>query len=308
MRDLIKLKRPAIPGMIAAFAALVLSCQGIAQAIGDSADEMGDSRGARALSRSARSIERALEDITPEQEYYIGRAVGANILSNYRLYQEDPDLVFYLNEIAAALAINSKKPEVFNGYHAAILDSAELNAFATSGGHIFITRGLLNCVVSEDTLAAVIAHEIAHIQLRHSIMAIKSNRVANAFATTGSSLAGLALEDLAEMLDEAAQDIVSALQEGYSQNQEFAADLLALELLADAGYEPSSLTDMLQVLQQNQRRLSGNSPANGLANGLARTHPSPEDRIAQLERPLRQYKGTVRDTRSYREERFGLVK
>jgi predicted Zn-dependent protease len=264
---------------------------------------MGDSRGARALSQSARSIEKALEEITPEQGYFIGRAVGANLLTNYQLYLENPDLVVYLNEIATALAINSEKPEIFNGYHAAVLDSAEINAFSTSGGHIFVTRGLLDCAVSEDTLAAVIAHEIAHIQLQHSIMAIKSSRVVNAFATTGSSLAGLALSDLAEILDEAASDIVVAMQEGYSQNQEFDADNLALELLADAGYEPSSLVDMLRALQKNQPR----SP-DELADGLARTHPSPEDRIAQLERPLRQYKDTVRDTRSYRGARFSAVK
>jgi predicted Zn-dependent protease len=162
----------------------------------------------------------------------------------------------------------------------------------------------LNSASSEDTLAAVIAHEIAHIQLQHSIQAIKSNRVVNAFATTGSSLAGLALSELTEILDEAALDIVSAMQEGYSQNQEFAADTLSLELLADAGYEPSSLILMLQALQKNQPQ----TPNNASAAGLARTHPSPEDRIAQLERPLRQYTGTVRDTRSYRKERFDLVK
>jgi predicted Zn-dependent protease len=271
----------------------------MAQAIGDSADEMGDSQGARALSQSARSIERALEEITPEQEYYIGRAVGANILTNYELYQENPDLALYLNEITSALAINSKKPEIFNGYHTMILDSPEINAFATPGGHIFVTRALVNRASSEDALAAVLAHELAHIQLQHSIMAIKSNRVINAFATTGSSLAGLALVDLAEILDEAAGDIVSAMQEGYSQNQEFAADALALELLADTGYDPSGLVSMLQRLEQDQSRSPG---------GFAKTHPAPADRIAQLERPLRQYKDAVRDTRSYRETRFSAIK
>jgi predicted Zn-dependent protease len=134
-------------------------------------------------------------------------------------------------------------------------------------------------------------------------MAIKSSRVTNAFATTGSSLAGLALSDLAEILDEAANDIVAAMQEGYSQNQEFAADDLALELLADAGYEPSSLVAMLQALRTNQPQ----SP-DGLDGGFARTHPSPEDRIARLERPLRDYKDTVRDTRAYRGARFSAVK
>jgi predicted Zn-dependent protease len=271
----------------------------MARTIGDSFDDVEDSRGAAAVSQSAHSIERALEDITPEQEYFIGRAVGANLLTNYRLYDENPNLTLYLNQITAAIVINSSKPEIYNGYHTAILDSDEINAFATSGGHIFITRGLLDCTKSEDALAAAIAHEIAHIQLHHSILAIKSNRVVSAIAETGSSVAGLALSELAEVLDEAAEEIVTALQEGYSQNQEFAADIRALELLAGAEYEPSSLLTMLLALEQNLPRHSG---------GFNQTHPTPEERIVNVQRPLRQYRDKVRDTRSYRESRFTTVK
>jgi predicted Zn-dependent protease len=294
--------------ILSGFAALVLSCAGIAQAIGDSADEMGDSRAARALSQSAHSFERALEDITPEQEYFIGRAVGANLLTNYRYCNERPELTRYLNQITDAIAVNSSKPEIYNGYHTAILDSYEINAFATSGGHIFITVGLLNCVSSEDTLAAVIAHEIAHIQLQHSIGAIKSNRVVSAITETGTSIAGLALSDLTEVLDEAAKEIVIALHEGYSQEQEFAADKLAVELLADAGYDPSSLLIMLQALKQNQLKGS----ARQYPGGIYKSHPSSEERIAKLEQPLRRYKrdapDSVQDTRTYREVRFEAAK
>ncbi|WP_010254786.1 M48 family metalloprotease [Treponema primitia] len=281
------------------FTALVLSCAGMAQAIGDSADDMGDSKGANALSRSAHSIGRALEYITPEQEYFIGRAVGANLLTNYQLYDKDPDLTLYLNQITTAIVINSSKPEIYNGYHTAILDSDEINAFATSGGHIFITRGLLNCAKSEDALAAVLAHEIAHIQLQHSIEVISSNRVVSAIAETSSSVVSIALSELAEVLDEAAEEIVTALYEGYSQEQEFKADIRALELLEGAWYEPSSLLTMLLALEQNQSQHSG---------GFNQTHPTPEERIANVQKPLRQYRDTVRDTRTYREKRFSIVK
>ncbi|MDR0324377.1 MAG: M48 family metalloprotease, partial [Treponema sp.] len=123
-------------------------------------------------------VSAAQEDFTPEQEYYIGRAVAANILSQYRLWNGNPALTAYLNNICAAITINSNPPEgdVFNGYHVAILDSTEINAFATSGGHILITRGLISAAKSEDALAAVIAHEVAHIQLKHSLKAIKESR------------------------------------------------------------------------------------------------------------------------------------
>ncbi|AEF83601.1 peptidase, M48 family [Treponema primitia ZAS-2] len=303
----IQIKRAPVLCMIPTFALVLFSCAGMARAIGESADEMGESRGANALSQSAHSIEKALETITPDQKYYIGRAAGANILSNYPIYTENPDLVLYLNEIATAIIINSSspsssllKPELFsepvNGYHVAILNSPEINAFSTSGGHIFVTRGLLECAASEDTLAAVIAHEIAHIQLQHGIRAIKSSRVINAITTTGSSAAGFALSELTEILNEAATDIVSAMNNGYAQEQEFAADNQALKLLADAGYEPSSLTIMLQSLKTNQPSHPG---------GFNQTHPSPEERIAKLNRPLQQY--SVQDTRSYRNARYSAI-
>jgi len=117
------------------------------------------------LEKSAPAIQKAFEQITPEQEYYIGRAVGANILAMYKIDNSRPAMTAYVNKIANALVINSERPEIFNGYHANILDSDEINAFATSGGHIFITRGLIDSAASEDELAAVIAHEVAHIQL-----------------------------------------------------------------------------------------------------------------------------------------------
>jgi predicted Zn-dependent protease len=283
--------------IILGFSGTIFSCADIARAVGESADDMGDSTGAKLLSQSAHSIEKALENITSEQEYYIGRAVGATLLSNYPIYTKHPDLTLYLNQITAAIVINSPKPEIYNGYHTAILDSPEINAFASSGGHIFITRGLLECAASEDTLAAVIAHEIAHIQLQHSIKAIKSGRVINAIATTSSSVASIALSELTDILNEASGEIVTTLTNGYAQDLEFAADKMALELLADAGYEPSSLVTMLQVLAKNQT----NNPG-----GFSKTHPVPEERIARVQKYLQQYK--VRDTRSYREARFGSAK
>jgi predicted Zn-dependent protease len=277
---------------------MVFSCANIARAIGESADEMGDSKAAKALSKTAHSIANAAEVITPEQEYYIGRAVGATLLTNYPIYTKNTELTLYLNQITAAIVINSKKSEIYNGYHTAILDSTEINAFATSGGHVFITRGLLDCAPSEDTLAAVIAHEIAHIQLQHSIQTINSDRVINAIATTASSAASIALSELTEILNEAAGEITTALLNGYSQDLEFAADEKALELLADAGYEPSSLVDMLGALKQNQPNHPG---------GFNKTHPSPEERIARVQKSLQKY-NDVRDTRSYREARFGSAK
>jgi predicted Zn-dependent protease len=257
--------------------------------LSESFRDMGNPRAANYFSETGTKYEKAKEDITPEEEYYIGRTVGAIILTNYSVYWGNSDFTQYINQICKAIAINSPQPELFNGYHAAILDSQEINAFATSGGHIFITRGLLDCAESEDTLAAVIAHEVAHIQLQHSIKAIKSSR----FAEFGVSLAA-PLSELVSVFDESVHEIVDTLViNGYSQEQEFDADALALELLASAGYEPSSLNTMLHSLEKNQSAHPG---------GFNKTHPAPEDRIKNVQKLLKNYK--VRDTRSYRTPRY----
>ena len=209
-----------------------------------------------------------------------------------------PDLVAYLNLIGKTLVINSPRPEIFNGYRVNILDSDEINAFATPGGHIFLTRGLVASATSEDALAAVIAHEIAHIQLQHGLRAIRNNRFTQALLLTGTAAVGATTgQDLSELVDifsESVNEIVATLvTNGFSRAQEFEADILAMELMALAGYQPSALIDMLRVLEVNQR---------GQPGGFNQTHPAPGDRIANAQRTADGF--AVPDTRSYREARF----
>jgi len=285
------------------FICLIISCETMAKVADAGAQIAGatgviDQNTANAISNSSRAIGSAAEEITPEQEYFIGRAVAANILSSYRLYTGNPALTSYLNYICAAITLNSPRPDVFNGYHVAILDSNEINAFATSGGHIFVTRGLINAAKSEDALAAAIAHEVAHIQLQHSIKAIKTSRITQALIVTGTSTAGAAsgmnVNQLTDVFNESVGEIVqTVVNNGYSQSQEFDADNTAMSLLASAGYSPSGLTEMLGELRTAQSNSSG---------GFNKTHPSPAQRITNAERSVGRYR--VTDTRSYRQARF----
>jgi predicted Zn-dependent protease len=250
------------------------------------------------------AFKRAGEDIEPEQEYYIGRGIAAVLLKTYPPYTKNKPLTAYLNYICFTIAINSSYPDVYNGYHVALLDSNEINAFATPGGHIFITLGLLECTRSEDELAAVIAHEIAHIQLQHGIKAIKTNRKTNAILTATSnyleyisqetSLADM-VRDFNEVVDEGVNALVN---NGYSQSQEFEADEMALSLMASAGYNPSSFINMLQVLDREQSSHPG---------GFNKTHPQPSDRLSRAKRHLSLYKSTS-DTRSFRERRYSKIR
>jgi beta-barrel assembly-enhancing protease len=250
---------------------------------------------ANAVSVSAKAIGSAAEEINPQQEYFIGRAVAANILATYKLYLSNQELTAYLNNICSAITINSPQPDAYNGYHVALLDSNEINAFATSGGHIFVTRGLVNAAKTEDALAGVIAHEVAHIQLKHSIKAIKNSRITQALLVTGTSAAGAAagmdVKQLTDVMNESVGEIVQTLvNNGYSQTQEFEADNTAMSLMAGAGYNPTGLIDMLKSLSSVQT--SG--------SGFGKTHPSPAQRITNAEKSVGRYKvadSTERNTR-----------
>ena len=251
------------------------------------------------LVKSAPSIIKAFEEITPEQEYYIGRAVGANILAMYRVYDKDWDLLFYLNRICGVITINSPRPDIYNGYHLAILDSDEINAFATSGGHIFITRGLIACAESEDALAGVIAHEVAHIQLQHGLKAIKNSRMNQALVQTGAATVEqtMPLGELTSIFTESIGEVVTTMViSGYSQTQEFEADATAISLMASAGYDPNGLMLMLRTLEKNYTS-SG--------SGFGKTHPTPTDRIKNAEKTVNQVK--VTDTKSYRQNRYKTI-
>jgi predicted Zn-dependent protease len=237
------------------------------------------------------------DQLTPQDAYYLGRAVAANILSIYKPYTRSPALTQYVNRICQTLAINSSRPVAYNGYHVIILDSAEFNAFATSGGHIFITKGLAETAASEDMLAAIIAHELAHIILGHSVDMINEMRFTNEMSAAADRAADIAARNsasakqFAQFRDSVTKTIDTMLKNGYSQSQEFDADREAMALLASAGYDSSALIDMLRVLQRVQTSQKG---------GFNTTHPSPRERIANVEK----LRYRVPDTRRYRTPRF----
>jgi predicted Zn-dependent protease len=257
---------------------------------------------ANMISLSARAFGSAAENATPEQEYFIGRAVAASILSTYKIWNKNPELTAYLNLICATIVINSPEPHIYNGYHVAILDSNDINAFTTSGGHIFLTHGLINIAKTEDALAAVIAHEVAHNQLRHSIKSIKTSRVTQAFLITATAGAGVIMgidsNEFVDILNESVGEILQTMVNGgYSKEQEYEADLAAMTFLAAAGYQPSGLIDMLNELKA----------VHVIGSGLSKTHPSPGQRIYFAEKALKRY--NVADTTLSREARFkGAVK
>jgi predicted Zn-dependent protease len=274
-----------IMGLIALTVLTVAACKTmetattLATAIGVGSGVISPSQG-ESIQRSAVAISRSVETFTPEQEYYIGRTVGAVVLSKYPAYANMP-VNQYINVLGQMLAKASDLPEVFGGYHFLILDSDDINAFATPSGHIFVTRGLIRCCLTEDALAAVLAHEIGHVQSRHGMQAIEKARTTEALTVLAQeglkTYGSREIAQLTQTFSGAISDITSTMiNNGYSRSFEYQADQAALVILQRVGYNPSGLIDMLAVMEQKLK-------PGGL--DFAKTHPAPRDRIAEIQKP-----------------------
>ena len=111
---------------------------------------------------AANGISASTVNLTQEQEYYLGRAVAARIMSIYPV-SDDKKLTAYLNLVGQAVLAFSDSPESFRGYHFVVLKSSEFNALSAPSGFVFVSSGMIEKMPDEDALASVLAHEIAHV-------------------------------------------------------------------------------------------------------------------------------------------------
>ena len=268
----------------------------VATEVGVQTGTISKSQG-KSILKSTTAVSKSIEDFTPEQEYYIGRSVGAVVLVKYQALV-DTKFNAYLNVLGQTIVLASDMPELFGGYHFLALDSDDINAFATPGGHIFITRGLIRCCRTEDALAAVLAHEIGHVQLRHGMKAIEKGRMTEALtilAQEGAkSFGSQEVAQLTQAFGGVISDITNTMiNKGYSRSYEYQADAAAVSILKRLGYNPGALTDMLGVMAKQM---------NPGGTDFAKTHPSPQNRIAELKNSGEDFSGS--ETSNVRKERF----
>lgn len=275
-----KRNRIGLPLIAALFTVGLLSgCMSLGDLIGSAAfgasgGDTSDTNKMQSIAQTAQVVQKSFEDITPEQEYYIGRAVAATILSEYKVY-DDAAATDYINKLGQALAMASDLPVTYNGYHFLILDSDEINALSAPSGFVFVTRGILRTAHNEAELAGILAHEVGHVENHHGLQAIKKSRVTAALtsvAITGAEVAGSpALQKLTATFADSIKDITSALiNNGYSREFEKQADEAAVDIMERVGYDPHALVQDLRNMESMLK--PGGS-------GFSRTHPSPQERI-----------------------------
>jgi predicted Zn-dependent protease len=189
---------------------------------------------------------------------------------------DDPTWTPYVDAVGQSLVANVRRPGIRYQFHA--LASPQINAFAIPGGHVFVFTGMLSFLKSEAELAAILGHEISHVDLRHCIGRYQYELAARK----------IGLEGIGQVADLARLPITI----GYQKNEELEADAQGLRLSIQAGYDPTAAAAVFSRMQaafEGQSPGRAQTPEEELAKTLSsamidyfRSHPSSQARVQRL--------------------------
>lgn len=214
--------------------------------------------------------------ISENQEIQMGREYNAQILKQYPVYQ-DQSLQEYVQSIGESLALKSHRPELV--YRFTVLDSPDINAFALPGGYIYINRGLMSYLSSEEELAAVLGHEIGHVTARHSVRQYSQAQLMGILSTAVEINSGRTAGNLANLAS-------GALLSGYGRDMELEADDLGAQYIYQEGYSPQGMYEVLSVLKDQEiysKKIAeqrGQEPRS--YHGVFASHPSNDLRLQEV--------------------------
>lgn len=209
----------------------------------------------------------AMKPIEYKEEMAIGGALAIQVFNRFGGPYKNDSLLNYIGTLGQALANISDRPGI--NYYFAVLNTDEPNAFATPGGYVFLSRGLLKMLKNEAELAGVLGHEIAHVSHRHALKALERNKKLAGLGSLTIGAMGADPELFNKVIEEAAENLFS---HGLDKDFEYEADTVGTEYAYRLGYQPEGLKNFLTVL--NAR--SGHNSI------FWSTHPSPQDRLNNL--------------------------
>lgn len=213
--------------------------------------------------------------VSEQQEIALGAQAHQQVLDEYGVYTENPELTRLVQTMGQRLAASSDRPDL--QWTFTILDTPMVNAMALPGGHIYVTRGILNHMNSEAELASVLSHEIGHVTARHAAQRISQSQLAQLGLVLGSVLAG---PQATQAYGGLAQLGAGLLFQRYSRQQETQADLLGTAYMTEVGYNPRGAAEMLETLRRLDRGRSAGTTAYFL------DHPDPAKRVQDVERKI----------------------
>jgi beta-barrel assembly-enhancing protease len=237
----------------------------------------------------------AIQLVSVSDEIAIGRHAHAE------MRRQTPQLADvavgrYVARIGRRLAIHA--PGARYPYSFSVANYREINAFALPGGPVWVNRGAIASVGNESQFAAVLAHEIAHVALRHSARQLSNMMVTN----LGLSLLGALLGNSggASAAGVAARFVAGGAFLQFSRDDEREADRVGAGILARAGWDPGGMVDVIRTIREQERR----DPTS--VDVFFSNHPSPQDRIAGLRRTLPRSRTGRRDTPEFQSIRARL--
>lgn len=235
------------------------------------------------LTEMAGTAKEAFVPASEDDEAEIGRESSAVLLGAAPLLN-DAKVQAYVNRVGLWLALQGERPDL--PWRFAVLDDPDINAFAAPGGYVFITKGLLARLRNEAELAGVLAHEIAHVEARHHLVAIRKQ----ARMKLAGLAIGAAIDDSPEKEQLAAlgRGVKTVYGRGLDRKDEYHADRIGVVLAARAGYDPYGLVAALQTLERV-------NPDAGEMSLLLKTHPKPADRITRLDTLMQGHFGGIPD-------------
>jgi predicted Zn-dependent protease len=215
--------------------------------------------------------ELALIPVPTSQEIAIGEKTFPQAVQQMGGEYPDARLAAYVNQVGLRLGRSSQRPEL--PYQFKVVNDSTPNAFALPGGFIAITRGLLVNMNNEAQLAAILGHEIGHVTARHAVQGIQRGTLFNVALSVLSGVTGdTAFGPLAQQAGELS---TALLDRSYSRDQERESDLLGIDYMVQASYDPQGA---VQVQEFFYRQIEGGAKPMWLT-GIFRSHPFSKERM-----------------------------
>ena len=221
------------------------------------------------------SGERILSMVSTDQENQLGAQQHSKSLQQFGGVNDTVKLNEFVARIGARLVPFAERKDV--RWTFTVLNSPVVNAFAVPGGYVYVTRGLLALAQDESQVAAVLAHEMGHVNARHSAQQMSQGMLAN----LGLQVLGIATGSNA--VTQAGGVGADLFIKSYSRQHEFEADALSVRYLTLAGYDPYANAKFLTMLQQYgqlEQRMAGKEAGQELFSYFA-THPQTSERISR---------------------------
>ncbi len=214
--------------------------------------------------------------ITPHDEIAIGLQATPQMVQQHGGIHPDQRRQSFLKQIGQRLlgAPSIRGSEYQYDFHV-LADPSVVNAFALPGGQVFITDALLSRLNTEDMVAGVVGHEIGHVIHRHG-----AERMAKMDLTQGLTGAAVLASGSPDAAG-AAQMIGNLINMSYGREQELESDEIGVLLMIEAGYDPTALISVMDVLED----ASGGSKVPEFQS----THPSPENRREKIQEAIDKY-------------------